>query len=105
MTALELLKGLPSKIDERVLDGENTVFHFILSGDDGGELTLTVEDGKPAAHEGIVGEPKCVVEASDKVLLQILKKETNPMLAMLTGKLKISSKGEMMKYAPKFGLL
>ena len=34
-----------------------------------------------------------------------LPSKVNPMMAMMTGKLKISNPGEMMKYAKVFGLM
>ena len=35
----------------------------------------------------------------------LLNKDVNPMMALLTGKLKISNQGEMLKYAKIFGLM
>ncbi|MBK8429598.1 MAG: hypothetical protein IPL27_28240 [Lewinellaceae bacterium] len=35
----------------------------------------------------------------------MLSGDLNPMMAMMTGKLKISNPGEMLKYAKMFGLM
>ena len=105
MKAIEFLKELPNRVEPEAIEGDNTNFHFSLSGEGGGDVTLLIDDGKISAHDGLIGDPKCVVEAKASDLMKVFKKEINPMMALLTGKLSISSKGEMMKYASKFGLM
>lgn len=105
MTAKDFILTLPEKVKPEVLDGLETRFHFDISGDNGGQYTIAVEDGKMTTTEGLVGEPKCAVKTSDTTLIGLLKKDINPMMALLTGKLKISNQGEMLKYAKIFGLM
>lgn len=105
MNAKEFLLNLPEKANKDVLEGHNTRFHFILSGDDGGEVTMTIQDGELTAEEGLVGEPKCVVKSSATNLEKLIKKDLNPMMALLTGKLKISNQSEMLKYSKILGLM
>ncbi|GAA5222216.1 SCP2 sterol-binding domain-containing protein [Membranihabitans marinus] len=103
----EILMGLPSKVNPAVLQGLSTVFHFIIKNDSGTDesLTISVEEGKCSAEEGLTGEAKCVVTASDENLAKLLRGELNPMMALLTGKLKISNQAEMLRYAKIFGLM
>jgi|SRR5699024_2014257 len=108
MNTTEFLLGLPSKVDPAALQGLETNFHFIISKKDENipdEVTIQVRDGSVNAQTGLIGEPKCVVRASDENLSKLLKGELNPMMAILTGKLKISNQGEMLKYAKIFGLM
>ncbi|MCB0688627.1 MAG: SCP2 sterol-binding domain-containing protein [Saprospiraceae bacterium] len=105
MTAKEFLFTLPEKVQPETLDGLETTFHFDISGDGGGQVTVHVKDGKCVAEEGLQGEPKCVVKAKEENLMNVLKGKINPLMAILTGKLKISNQGEMMKYAKIFGLM
>ena len=105
MTVKEFLLALPEKVDPDVIDGLSTVFHFAISGDEGGDVTLKIENNEVSAVEGLVGEPKCVVESEGRALKSILKGETNPMMALIMGKLKVSNKTEMLKYAKVFGLM
>ncbi|HNG90458.1 MAG TPA: SCP2 sterol-binding domain-containing protein [Saprospiraceae bacterium] len=51
------------------------------------------------------GEPSCTVRANTETLTKLLSRDLNPMMAMMTGKLKISNPGEMLKYAKIFGLM
>lgn len=103
MSAIDFLKNLPK--DEEKYAGMSTLFHFDLKGENGGQLSLKLDDGDLKVIEGLEGEPKCVVTADDTDLLKVLNGETNPMMAVMTGKLKISNVGEMMKYAKLFGLM
>ena len=105
MNAKEFLLALPEKSNKDVLEGHNTNFHFILSGDEGGEITMNIKDGVLTSTEGLVGEPTCVVKSKEVNLTKLIKKELNPMMAILTGKLKISNQGEMLKYAKILGLM
>ncbi len=105
MTTKDFLLNLPSSVKPEVLPGLDTKFHFDVSGDGGGQFTIQVADGKMTAVEGLNGDAKCTVTASDATLIGLLNKDINPMMALLTGKLKISNQGEMLKYAKIFGLM
>jgi putative sterol carrier protein len=103
MTAQEFFESLPSKVNPEAIAGLSSVFHFDIG--DAGQYTLSLADGKLDVGQGLNGEPSCKVSASQETLLGLLTKEVNPMMAMMTGKLKISNPGEMMKYAKVFGLM
>lgn len=106
MTAKELIMKLPEKfVAESVAPDAETVFHFRIKGEGGGDFTARIKDQKCEVVEGLEGDAKCVVKASDKNLLKVVNKELNAQMAVFTGKLKISNLGEMMKYAKTFGLM
>lgn len=105
MNAAEFLKSLPAKVKPELLEGIDTIFHFDLEGDGGGQFTVYVKDSKVTVDQGLVDEPKCVVKANTETLMSIVEGKTNPMMAVMTGKIKISNPGEMIKYAKIFGLM
>lgn len=105
MTAKEFITGLPAQVKPEALEGVNTRFHFDISGAEGGQYTISVADNKIESSEGLVGDPKCVVSGSDENFMGIVSGKLNPMMALLTGKIKISNQGEMLKYAKMFGLM
>ena len=105
MNINEFIKTLPEKVNQDAIAGHNTRFHFDIAGEEGGQFTVSIDDGIMNAQEGIHGDAKCVVKAKAEHLSSILKGEINPMTAVFTGKLKISNPGEMMKYAKIFGLM
>jgi len=105
MNAIEYIKGLEDKIDPAVTAGLETRFHFVLSGEGGGDLTVEVNDGEVDVKDGLHGDPKCVVKTEATTFQKLLKKEINPMMAVMTGKVKISNQSELLKYAKVFGLM
>lgn len=103
MTSKEFLLGLPTKIKPSAIEGMESNFHFDLEGEGGGQLTVQIANGEVCVDEGFVGEPICTVKATDENFKKILKGELNPMMALLTGKLKISNQAEMLKFAKALG--
>ncbi len=104
-SAREFITALPAKTPAAYLEGVETNFHFDIEGDGGGQFSVIVKDGAMNVHEGFVGTPSCTVGAKEKNFLSLLRGELNPMMAVFTGKLKISNPGEVMKYAKMFGLM
>src|SRR5699024_12582052 len=108
MNTTEFLLGLPSKVDPAALQGLETNFHFIISKKDENipdEVTIQVRDGSVNAQTGLIGEPKCVVSASDENLSKLLKGELNPIMANLTRKLKISNQVAMWQNAKNIEIM
>ena len=101
----EFLDELPLKVAPEALEGVNTNLHFDISGDAGGIYTLKIEEGQMSVSEGLIGDAKSTIKASDKLFNELLNKETNPMMADMTGKLKVSNPGEIMKYIKLLGLM
>ena len=105
MTANEFIAKFPERVNPAVLEGLSTVFHFDISGEGGGQQTVTVADGKLEVQDGLIGDAKCVVKAEAGNLIKIVNGDMNPMMAVFSGKLKLSNQGEMLKYAKIFGLM
>jgi len=106
MTAKEFIMGFPDRINpEALADKDDTVFHFKISGDDGGDFTAIYTGGEFTVQEGIHEEAKCVITSTDKVLMDIINGDQNAMTAVMFGKLKISNLSEMTKFAKPLGLM
>lgn len=103
MTAKEFLFQVPVKINQKLLEGMSTVFHFDLEGEGSGPVTITIQAGQIKVDEGLLGEAQCVIKAKDDDFKKVLKGELNPMMAILTGKMKIVNQMEMMKFAKLLG--
>lgn len=99
----DFFDNLPSKVNADAVAGMSSVFHFDIGPDT--QYTLSLKDGKLSVEQGLIGEPSCKVTSSKETLEGLLNKSINPMMAMMTGKIKISNPGEMMKYAKIFGLM
>jgi putative sterol carrier protein len=105
MNSKEFLNSLPDKVAAAALEGKNTIFHFDMGEKESDKITVEAKDGKIYVNQGLLGEPNCVVKASEETITKIINKEMNPMSAMMMGKIKVSNLGELMKYATIFGIL
>ena len=105
MNALELIAGLKDKINLDAIAGHNTVFHFDVTGEGGGQKTISIVDGKPEIIDGLIGEAKCSVTVKNDTLVKLMTGQENPMMAFMMGKIKVSNPGELMKYSKIFGLM
>lgn len=101
----DFLNQLPGKVAKEAISDIRTVLHFDISGDSGGLYTLKIDQGNIEINEGLIGEAKSTIRTSDKVFNDLVNKETNPMMALMTGKLKVSNPGEIMKYVKLLGLM
>ncbi len=101
----DFLTTLPTRVKQEWLNGVDTNFHFDIEGNNGGQFSVKVANDKIEVKEGFVGEAKCKVIAHEKNFVALLKGDLNPMMAVFTGKLKVSNPGEIMKYAKLFGLM
>lgn len=98
----DFLHALPGKVNPEVLEGQNACFHFDFEA--AGTFTVQLTDGKLEVVDGLQGTPSCTVKTTEEAFNKLLSGDLNPMMAMMTGKLKISNPGEMLKYAKIFGL-
>lgn len=89
---------LPEKVDEDL----NILFHFDISGPDGGQFSVHIEDDTCKVSEGLHGEPKCVITCTDKVYADVELGRTNAQMAFMMGKIKISNIMAMMKFIECF---
>jgi putative sterol carrier protein len=102
MTIQNYFDNLSTKINPDDLEGIDTKINFDLKGQ---EVFLEVKDKKITVHQGQADNAEVNIKASPDDLLSIIKGDTNPMMAMMMGKLKISNPGAMMKYAKILGLM
>ena len=102
MDIKDFLESLPSKVNPAAIEGMSSVFHFDIEG--AGQYTVSLVEGKLDVAQGLNGTSTCAVKSSAETLIGLVKKDVNPMMAMMTGKLKISNPSEILKYAKIFGL-
>ena len=95
-TLEELFAGMPARLKADRAAGLSSCFHFKLSGEPGGEWTVVIENGQCTVSTGLVGEAKCVVEATGSDYLAIERNEVRPEMAFMQGKIKLSNLPEML---------
>jgi putative sterol carrier protein len=104
-TTMELqnyFDSLEQKVSPQDLEGIDTKINFDLKDR---SVYIEVKDSKIRVLEGKADDAEVSIAAKPEDLLAIIKGETNPMMAMMMGKLKISNPGAMLKYAKILGLM
>ena len=105
-TAREIILSLEQRFNaEKVDEDLDIVFHFDISGADGGKFTVHLEDDECKVEEGLHGDPKCTVSCTDKVYADVELGRTNAQMAFMMGKIKISNIMAMMKFIDCFDRL
>lgn len=93
-TAKRALEALSESADAEKLKGMDATILFDISGEDGGQWTVTINDGQVDVEEGSTAEsPTITVGASAKDLKALIEGDLNPMAAFMQGRLKV--KGDM----------
>ncbi|HVO66240.1 MAG TPA: acyl-CoA dehydrogenase family protein [Syntrophales bacterium] len=101
-TAAEILQCLPERfLPEKAGDWE-TVFHFDISGPEGGQFTVKIRKGQCSVEPGFKGEAKCIVTVSDDTYRDIELSRLKPEAAFMSGKIRMSDMAEMMQFTRMF---
>lgn len=103
MTAKDFILNIPKKLKGDELDGDNAIIHFDIEEEGGGEFTVQITDGNCQVLEGLAGDPDCVVKAKNKHFVKVVTGETKPVMAFMTGQIKVSNTGVLLQYAKLLG--
>lgn len=102
MTIQDYFNSLSETVKPEDIDGIDTNINFDLKGE---EVYLEVKNQKIVVHQGQAENAEVSIKAKPEDLLSIINGDTNPMMAMMMGKLKINNPAAMMKYAKILGLM
>lgn len=101
-TARDIILSLAHRYKSTKKPDYQTTVHFKISGERGGEFTVTIQNGSCRVSEGLHGEPKCIVTTKDKIYEDIELGRTNPQMAVMMGKIHLSNLPEMMTFTSLF---
>ena len=89
-TVKEYFEAMPAAFQKDVAARLNAIYQFDLGGEGGGKWFVQLSDGALEVGEGEKEKPDVVVTALATDYVEIAEGRMNPMLAMVTGKFKIS---------------
>ncbi len=95
----DVLASYPQRFDPEKAEGVDETVQMNLSGDGGGEYVIHVHDQQVDVSEGTAEDPTLTLNAPADVWLSVENGQTNPMMAMMSGKVKL--KGSV-PFATKF---
>ncbi|RMG62488.1 MAG: acyl-CoA dehydrogenase [Calditrichaeota bacterium] len=101
-TAAQAIAGLPDRFRTDRAGDYQTVIHFVLSGEGGGDFTVSIEKGRCLVSPGLHGQPRCVVKTKASTYLDIELGRTSAQTAFLMGRVKVSNVGELMRFIKLF---
>ena len=85
-----LINSLPAMVDAEEIKNLNGRIQFSLSGEGGGEWGVVLDDGKVSVSQGVMSQPQLTIKTSTENAEKLLKGSLNPMMAFMTGKVKIA---------------
>ncbi len=95
----DVLASYPQRFNPEKAEGIDETVQMNLSGEGGGEYLIHVHDQQVDVSEGTADDPTLTLNAPADVWLSVENGQTNPMMAMMSGKVKI--KGSV-PFATKF---
>jgi multimeric flavodoxin WrbA/putative sterol carrier protein len=84
-TAKELISRMPMGFDPEAAGDLKTEIQFDLSGEGGGEMVLSISDGKCSFREGKSSSPTLTIRAPADLWLKIARQEINRAQALMDG--------------------
>lgn len=88
-SATSMFRALPLTFQRGPAKGWKATYHFDLTGSDALQATVRIDDGTIEVSDGHVGTPDLVVRAPAETWLEIVTKKRSPVLAVLTGRLRV----------------
>ena len=88
--AREFFEEMKERVDASRTRGKRASYRFDVEG--AGSWRVEIDDGRVTIDES-AGDADCVIRASEKTFMKIVRGEQNPTAAYMTGKIKV--KGDM----------
>lgn len=105
MTAREIVLGLPKRFNAAKAGDFDSIVHLNLEGDGGGIFTVKINDGNCSVTEAADGIPDCVVRTKASTYVDTEIGKSNPTMAVMMGKIKVSNIGVLSHFIQFFDRL
>ncbi len=100
--AKAIIQSIPSRFRPEKAAGINTIFHFDIAGDNGGQFTVIIKDENCELEEGLQHTPNCILTAKDEIYRDVELGKKSPESAFMNGEIQVSDIAEMMKFTRLF---
>ena len=89
-TVQELIKNHEKAFQPDKAEGVNAVIQYILTGDEGGDWIITIQDGKCTVTEGKAENPTVTLTSDAHDFADVLLGKANGMQYFMQGKIKLA---------------
>lgn len=96
-TVRGFLRGLPFAFQRGKSEGLNATYHFTFTGQEEVKATVVIRNKTLQVSEGHTSTPSLRITADSQTWLRFLRKEANPVWALLTRKIRIQSSPKLLK--------
>lgn len=102
VTAAQLLQSVSQRFIKDKAQGVSLTFHFIISGNNAGNYTISIANGQCSVTEGLLGVADCVVETDADTYVGLETGSVNPQEALMQGRVKVSNLMHMLAFSKLF---
>ena len=89
-TVKEFFQSLPGKLDRKAAEDLDAVYQFDLSGPQGGQYLLRIQDGICTIEEGTHTDPHVTLTMASEDCIKVLNGELSGPAIAMSGRLQIS---------------
>jgi len=89
-TVKEFFQSLPAKLDREAAEDVGAVYQFDLSGPQGGQYLLRIQDGICTIEEGTHTDPHVTLTMASEDCIKVLNGELSGPAIAMSGRLQIS---------------
>jgi putative sterol carrier protein len=86
MNAKEFIRRMPEVVQKDKVDDTQAVIQYNISE----PMYQVVRDGELTVHEGVAENPNLTITMKDDDLVKLFRGKLNPMMAFMTGKIKVA---------------
>lgn len=105
MTPADIFASVGDRFQTDKAAGVDMSLVFDLSGDNGGQWSIIVKDGKYEMKEEAVADPTATLKMDGDDYVAMTNGELNPMMAFMSGKVKVDGNlDSVLKFQSIFGL-
>lgn len=102
ITVKDLMSRMPKAFKPEAAEGVDTVLQYHLTGEEGGDWIVTIQDGLCSVAEGVAENPRVTLSADAQDYKDVILGKTNAMQAFMMGKLKLAGDLAMAMKLPTF---
>jgi putative sterol carrier protein len=90
ITVSELMSRMPRAFMAEKAGDLDAVIQYHLTGEEGGDWIITIQDGQCGVAEGVAENPNMTLTADAQDYKDVILGKVNGMTAFMTGKLKLA---------------